>query len=84
MDTNKQSGTVRKQWLPLYLKGLLASPQQEWMERYLAQHPEAQAEVRFNRVLGEKLCGKPCRTMRRIWVERLLTRLRAEDAATKA
>ena len=80
MDTNKQIEKFN-QWLPFYLKGSLATRQQEWMERYLEQRPEAQPELRFNRVLGESLRDALPDDPPDLGLERLLARIRAEDAA---
>jgi hypothetical protein len=44
--------------VPFYLTGRIAQSDREWVDRYLATHPEAQAELDWHRDLMTEVVGK--------------------------
>ena len=50
-DTNEQF----QQWLLLYVNGQLDELKTVWMEKYVAEHPDAAAEVEIERALKDTL-----------------------------
>ncbi len=72
--------------LPWYVNGSLGAQDRDWVERYVAEHPEAQAELDWHRSLSARMHDSApavpaniglAKTMKRIGAERptLLARL---------
>lgn len=69
--------------LPWFVNGTLARQDHEWMEGYLREHPEAGAELRLTQSLRERVRGSVPEVATDLGMERLMHRIRSEQAMTR-
>jgi len=64
--------------LPWYVNGSLGAEDREWVDRYLAQHPEARPEVDWTRSLSTRLQDSAPAVAPTIGLERTMERIRGK------
>jgi len=64
--------------LPFYVNGSLGTEDRAWIDRYLADHPQSQAELDWYRALTARLQDSAPKVPETIGLAQVLTRIRAE------
>lgn len=80
---NETNGRRRLQeLLPWHVNGTLEQSEREWVENYLREHPEAQAELRWTEGLQAQVRQSVPEVAPEVGMDRFLARIHAEAQAT--
>lgn len=78
-----QSKQRFEELLPWFVNGTLARQDQEWMEAYLRDHPEAGTELRLTQALRTRIQDGTPTIAPDLGMDRLMHRIRSEQAMTR-
>lgn len=81
--TPAESKRQFEELLPWFVNGTLTRQDQEWMEGYLKAHPEAGTELRLTQALQARVQASVPQTAPDLGMDRLLHRIRSEQAMTR-
>ena len=65
--------------LPWFLNGTLTESDRDWVEHYLREHPEAEAELRWTQTLRDRVRESVQAVAPELGLDELLRRIRAES-----